>query len=380
MASSTSLITPKAPSTRWLHDYVTPSLPTAAPYKIDTTVAAVKLDQNESPWDLPAAIKQKVVERVLKMEWNRYPPVFADELADKIAAHAGVAPGSVLLGPGSNYLVSLVLSTLGRGIVTGHGGKLVLARPSFPLYESHSQYDGLPYTLWELNADLEYDVSLLPPLTRGSLVMFASPNNPVGNVLPRATLVELLRRFPDTLFVADEAYYEYAAEPYTDLLADHANLILLRTFSKTMGCAGVRLGYVVAHDQYLQLLRKLRLPYLLNHFTLACAEVLLDDAETRAHLERIKQNAVEQRELVYQELAAIGAQQGFQVKPSSANFLLLRWHEPGADQQTYAALLKAGILVRNVARAPGLAGCLRVTIGTEAENQALIRAMRLAKA
>ncbi|MCX6104479.1 MAG: histidinol-phosphate transaminase [Proteobacteria bacterium] len=372
---TTKLITPKAPAVAWLHSFVTPSLPSAPPYKLDTMAATIKLDQNESPWDLPPTIKKKVLDRLMAMDWNRYPSAFADELADKVAVHAGVAVGSILLGPGSNYLIALILTTLGKAISNGEGGTLVVARPSFPLYEMHSRYEGIPYATWDLNADLEYDVSLLPPLPRGSIVMFASPNNPVGNVLPRRTLIELLERFPDTLFVADEAYFEYASEPYIDLVAEHANLMLLRTFSKTMGCAGVRLGYIIAHDHYLQLLRKPRLPFLLNHFTVACAEVLLEDAETQAHLQRIRQNALTQRDYVYQALKDIGARSDFYVKDSSANFLLLRWPTKEAAAAVYASLLKAGILVRNVGAAPGLAGCLRVTIGDEQENQALISVM-----
>ncbi|MBM4251546.1 MAG: histidinol-phosphate aminotransferase family protein [Deltaproteobacteria bacterium] len=374
MQQANHLVTPKAPATAWLHSYVAPSLPSATPYKIDTMAAAIKLDQNESPWDLPVAIKQKVLNRLMTMEWNRYPSAFADEIAEKIASSAGFAPGTVLLGPGSNYLVALILTTFGKGIMNGQG-TLVVARPSFPLYESHSRYEGIPYSTWDLNADLEYDVNKLPPLARGSIVMFASPNNPVGNVLPRQTLIELLERFPDTLFVADEAYFEYASEPYADLLAEYSNLLLLRTFSKTMGCAGVRLGYVVGHEQYLHLLRKPRLPFLLNHFTLACADVLLSDEETKTHLQRIRENALEQRDRVYVALKNIGQTKGFFVKDSSANFLLLRWPDKDQALAVYAGLIKAGILVRNVGAAPSLAGCLRVTIGDERENEALIAAM-----
>jgi histidinol-phosphate aminotransferase len=138
-----------------------------------------------------------------------------------------------------------------------------------------------------------------------------------------------------------------------------------------MGCAGVRLGYIVGHEQYLQLLRKPRLPFLLNHFTLACADVLLSDEETKAHLQRIRENALEQRDRVYVALKNIGQTKGYFVKDSSANFLLLRWPDKDQALATYNGLLK----VRNVGAGPGLAGCLRVTIGDERENDALIAAM-----
>lgn len=367
-----SVVKPLAPDAQWLSGYVTPSLISAAPYKIDTPKVDIKLDQNESPWDLPANLKEKVLRRLMDRPWNRYPPAFADDLAAKVATYAGVSEGSVLLGPGSNYLVSLALTVFSK--CTRHGGKVVIARPSFPLYESHSQYEGIPYEPWNLDQDLEYDPALLPALPKGSLVVFASPNNPVGNVLKKRVFDELLTKHPDVLWLADEAYFEYAAEPYTDLVGKHRNLILLRTFSKTMGCAGVRIGYFIAAPEYLSLLKKLRLPFLLNHFSLACAEVLLTDPEMQAHLAAIQSNAVKQRGTVAAELTRLAAQGGYKVKASEANFLLVRWPDNEGALAAYRRLIEQGILVRNVSPGPGLAGCLRVTLGDEAENAALVRA------
>lgn len=379
MATATPrTVTPRQPDVTWLSRYLTPSLIDAAPYKIDTPSVTIKLDQNESPWDLPPAIKARVVERLLAMPWNRYPPAFADQLAEKIAAYAGVSADSVLLGPGSNYLVSLILTVFSKGFLKAPGGpaKLVIARPSFPLYESHCRYEGIPYELWNLDDELEYDVAKLPALAPGSMVVFASPNNPVGNALPKAALARLLDLHPQTLFVADEAYFEYTAEPYTDLLASHANLLLIRTFSKTMGAAGVRVGYVLGSATTLELLKKLRLPYLLNHFSLACADTLLGDPEMRAHLEKIKVNALTAREEVYRELAAVQASKGYRVKRSEANFLLVRWPTNDAALTAYRRLIDHGILVRNVSGGPGLAGCLRITLGNDSENQALVKAFK----
>lgn len=371
------VVEPRAPGLEWLRQFVTPSLIEAAPYKIDTPEVAIKLDQNESPWDLPVGLKEKVLKKLVARSWNRYPSAFADDLGAKVARYIGVQESSVLLGPGSNYLVSLVLSVFAKGATrVGSAAKVVIARPSFPLYESHCRYEGIPYEIWPLDEALEYDTRLLPKLTDGSLVVFASPNNPVGNVLPKAELKQLLTQNPKTLFVADEAYFEYAKDPYTDLLAQHANLLLLRTFSKTMGAAGVRIGYVVGHQEYLGLLRKLRLPYLLNHFSLACAEVLLDDTEMQEHLSKVHMNAVRQRAGVADALGKIGETSGFYVKPSEANFLLLRWSDQARAQKTYKGLIQAGILVRDISGNPGLSGCLRITLGNEQENTALIQAMQ----
>lgn len=368
---------PKKPDAAWLARYLEPSIIGAPAYKIDTPSVDIKLDQNESPWDWPESIKKKIVDRLMAKSWNRYPGAFTDELADKVAAYGGFAPGSILLGPGSNYLVSLTLTVFSKGFLRKDGdARLVIARPSFPLYESHCKYEGIPYEPWPLTADMEYDEKLLPKLGAGSMVVFASPNNPVGNALPKATLTRLLETHPTTLFVADEAYCEYTAEQYGDLLATHSNLILIRTFSKTLGCAGVRIGYVAAHPEYLGFLKKLRLPYLLNHFSIAAGEVILEDPETKAYLERTRSNAIRERGRVFEGMSALAAAGGFFVKKSEANFVLIKWPTQAACLAAYETLIRERILVRNVSAGPGLEGCLRITVGDERENERLLASAR----
>ena len=372
----TSPVTPSAPKAAWLEQYLEPSIIGAPPYKIDTPSVDIKLDQNESPWDWPAAIKRKIADKLLEKPWNRYPSTFSDDLADRVAAYAGFAPGSVLLGPGSNYLVSLVLTVFTKGIARRQkGAVLVIARPSFPLYESHCNYEGIPYTPWLLDENLEYDVKALPELKPGSMVLFATPNNPVGNALPKATLVTLLEKNPETLFVADEAYCEYTKEQYTDLVGRFSNLILIRTFSKTLGMAGVRIGYVAAHPTYLGYLKKLRLPYLLNNFAIAALDVVLSDPATKDYLATTRRNALHERDRVYEALKPLGARHDYFVKPSEANFILIKWPAQAAAERVYRGLIERRILVRNVSSAPGLGGCLRVTLGDEKENDAFIKAM-----
>lgn len=373
---SGSLVTPKAPQNDWLRSFLEPSLIEAAAYKIDTPQVSVKLDQNESPWDIPDSIKRKIVEKTVEKSWNRYPSAYCDSLADKLAAYAGTAPGTVLLGPGSNYLVSLVISTFSKGIVKfgGQSGKVVIARPSFVLYETHCRYEGIPYETWNLNEDLEYDLSLMPKLPAGSVVVFASPNNPVGNTLRRDDFRKLLTTHPDCLFIADEAYVEYATEPYTELLSEFSNLMLIRTLSKTFGCAGVRIGYVMGSSAYLHELRKLRLPYMLNHFSISALEVLLEDQETKAHLDRIRDNAIGCRQKMFDDLSAIAAEKRtFSVKYSEANFLMVRFTSQEEAMRCYQHLIKDSILVRNISAGPGLAGCLRITLGNTEENSAVVR-------
>lgn len=357
---------PKHPESSWLNSFLEPNLIKASAYHIDTPPhVEVKLDQNESPFDWPRKLKKRVVEKLLEEEWNRYPKAYSDELEKLVCDYAGVTHGSVLLAPGSNHLISLILSMFSKQ----RKGKLVVARPSFALYEGHCIYDGIPYEAWELNKDLQYDVEMMPKLTDGSMVIFASPNNPVGNVLPKLELEKLLEKHPKVLFIADEAYFEFAEEPYTSLLKNYSNLMIVRTFSKTMGAAGVRLGYLLASESYIQHLRKMMLPYLLNKFTLVAAREVLADKEAQKGFKDNVEKIKRERNQLFSELKQIGQEKGFEAINSQANFILLRWPTSEAALEAYNALVSMGVLIRNVSKGPGLAGCLRLTLGTVEENR-----------
>jgi histidinol-phosphate aminotransferase len=358
----------KSPDQDWVHSFLCESLIEAKAYAIDTPDVTIKLDQNESPWDWPEDLKQRVLEKLNASEWNRYPSAFAPRLCELVGEYLEVPAKNILLAPGSNYLCALVLSVFSKRIQ----GDIVIAQPSFPLYESHCRYEGIDYKVWPLNDDLEYDLKLLPELKPNSLVIFASPNNPVGNVLPYRDLESLLQKHPSTLFIADEAYYEFSSEPYTPLLEAHANLILMRTFSKTMGSAGLRLGYLLASETYLEQIIKLRLPFLLNHFSIVAAETILEDPKGRQVLKVRVQQSIEARDGMFERVQGLSERLGFKVRKSYANFLLLRFESGERCQKAYDHLIKDKILVRNVSKGPGLAGCLRATIGTDKENQALL--------
>lgn len=364
------MITAREPNQQFLEQFLTPSLFSTPGYHIDVPDVEVKLDQNESPWDWPAEVKDTVLAKLKAKSWNRYPSAFGDELAAKIARRIGVDFNNILLGPGSNYLLALVLQTFSKKIT----GKIVLARPSFALYESQCQYEGIPYEVWPLNSDLEYDVTLMPELPKGSMVVFASPNNPVGNVLRRSVLKLLLSKYPDVLFVGDEAYCEFSDEPYTELLGEHSNLLLVRTFSKTLGAAGVRLGYVLGGANVIELLRKPRVPFLINLFSLVAAEEVMDSASMSTIFDGIIANAVSERTRVAQALEAQAFRLKFKVKASQANFVLVRWPSTEQSNLAYQHLIRSGILVRNVSGARSLEGCLRISIGTGPQNDRLISA------
>lgn len=365
----------------WLKGFLVDGLLSAPSYKIDTPDCRIKLDQNESPWDWPEPIKQEICEKLATVPWNRYPSTFADHIAKSIAGRLNVDPDMVLMSPGSNYLVALVLSTFTRQIVARFGveeaaRRVIIARPSFALYESHCRYDGIPYTTWDLNGDLEYDLKQLPPLLPGSVVCFASPNNPVGNVLKYEDFELLLAKNPESFFIADEAYAEFAERPYHTLLKSYNNFIILRTFSKIMGAAGLRIGFALGPKEIILNLRKLRVPYLLNQHALVASAAAFANPKMEEFFQKILNNGIQERERVYRGLQDISNSGGFSVKNSQANFILVRYPSTEKSNKAYQAMVNEGVLVRNVSSSPGLGGCLRVTVGAPDENAAFLSAAK----
>lgn len=358
----------KKPDWPWLSQYFAPSLLAARPYKLDAPQGiTIKLDQNESPWDWPQHLKDKIVKALASEEWNRYPDPMGQGVTSGLAKYLRIAPENILTSSGSNHLITIIL----EGLATRLPGKLVITRPSFPLFESHAQYLGVSYETWDLDEKFQYDVKKLPELPDGSMVIIASPNNPTGTALAKSEFRELLARFPKVLFLADEAYYEFDDDPYTDLLAEFGNLMILRTLSKTMGAAGVRLGYLLASSEIILNLGKLRVPFLLNHFTLAAAQAIFDDPEMTTFMERNVKNARFERNRMYESLVA--KLKGVEIFNSKANFLLIRWPSQESCQAAYESLMQAGIQVRNISAGPGLQGCLRVTVGLPEENDAFVK-------
>lgn len=362
-------IKPAAPDVKTLETIFLPGLLSSKVYKIDTPKVKYKLDQNESPFDWPEDLKEKICQDLCQTSWNRYPAAHARDVEDLIAEYLNLENGTVLLSPGSNHLLGIILSNMTKKLP----GKLVIARPSFVLYESHCRNEGIPYETWNLNEDLQYDLNALPELPAGSIVLFASPNNPVGNTLAKSDLKKLLVDFPEVIFISDEAYFEFSDENTTDLLAEHSNLLIMRTFSKTMGAAGIRLGYLIGHSSYIGELRKQMLPFLVNQFAYIAAKHALSNSDFLSQVAKTTQLIVDERSKVETALRQAGETKNFEVIPSKSNFILLRWKEDVVRAKVYSFLIENDILIRDISRGPNLSGCMRLSIGSKEANQAVIK-------
>jgi histidinol-phosphate aminotransferase len=350
--------------------FVKPQVKAIKAYTLAARPAAVKINQNENPFELPEDLKREVLEEALLRPWGRYPDFDPHTLREALAAFAGWREDGVLAGNGSNELIEALLL-----VTVGPGTRVVIPEPTFTLYGLLTGILGGQAVAAPFASGFRYDADALARAARGAgatLTIVCSPNNPTGSFLEPAE-VDRLCRDTEGLVVIDEAYHEFAEGSVAPLLARHENLVVLRTFSKAMAMAGLRVGYLLGAPRLVREIDKARLPYNLNFFSEAAARAALRRpdvlAASVARLIRLRQDL----------MASLAALPGAAVHPSRANFFLLELRDR-APRAVFEALYAEGILVRDVTSYPGLERCLRISVGSETENAALLAAMQRALA
>jgi len=328
-----------------------------------------KLDANESPHPLPPAVAAALGAHLAEVALHRYPDGHAAALRALVAREHGVDPAQLVFGNGSDELITLLMATFARPRPGAARAGVAYPTPTFVVYRIGALSHGLAPVEIPLGSDFTLDEDRLHDTLareRPNVVYFALPNNPTGTLWPRAAILSVVERHPDILVIADEAYFAYSGETMLDLLPAHENLAIMRTLSK-VGLAGARVGYLVASRAVAGAIEKIRPPYNVGSLNQAAAAFLL--AEHRELLDAAARAVIDERERV---VAALAAHRDLLVFPTRANFVLVRaafatalWHR----------LAERGVLVRNFDRPGPLAGCLRVTIGTREENDALLGAL-----
>jgi histidinol-phosphate aminotransferase len=345
---------------------IKPQVRELSAYGLVAPAAPRKLNQNESPLDVPEAVKTAVLERARGAAWHRYPAFSPTDLLQRLAERHGWTADGVLAGNGSNELIQATLA-----VTVGSGTVVVSAVPTFTLYRLLAVVNGGRFVGVPLASDFVFDVPALIRAARdqaAGVIVVNSPNNPTGSALPPDGVARLLEE-TGALVVVDEAYQDFGGPTAVPLLARHARLVVLRTFSKSMALAGLRFGYALAHPAVAAQVAKAKLPYNVNQITLAAAHVVLDHAAEFAV--RVAAIAAQRDHL----LAGLGTIGGLRVFPSAANFVLFRCDAVPATTVFRRLVDEFGILVRDVSAAPGLAGCLRVTAGEPADVDAVVAAL-----
>jgi histidinol-phosphate aminotransferase len=345
---------------------IKPAVRAQAAYTLRAQPARRKLNQNECPDDLPPALKRAILDEAGGQPWHRYPEFVPGALLERLAVHYRWRPDGILVGNGSNELIQATLS-----VALGAGDAVVAPSPTFSLYRLLTTVLGGRYVPVPLGRGFHYDLDRLVAAAveeRARVVVLNSPNNPTGSVLP-ADAVERVLGETRALVVCDEAYQEFGGPTAVPLLGRSSRVIVLRTFSKAMGVAGLRFGVALAHPEMVAELGKGKLPYNVNAVTLAAATVLLRES---ALLAARTQRIVATRERFLPRLAALP---GLTVYPTAANFVLIRCLARPAREVFRSLYDDYGILVRDVSNAGELADCLRISIGTDEDMEAVVAAL-----
>ena len=334
------------------------------PYDAREPHVDINLAANENPANLPHELVASMAERLPQFAFNRYPDPMASKLRAQIAEANGLEPGNVLVGNGGDELIFDLLLAWG-----GPGRKMLNLPPTFAMYDIDARLTGTEVVDVPRLADHSIDErATFERLALGDIdiVMVSHPNNPTGNIAPETFLIDVLKS-TDALVLVDEAYFEFSRHTMRPHMARHQNLVILRTFSKAFSLAGLRVGYVLAHEDVIMELTKVRQPYSVDRFSQWAAGLVFRE---RVVFESQIQELVRQRDIVQKGLAG---NPEITVFPSEANFVLFRVERAAA---VWRDLLHSySILVRDLSRVPGCEECLRVSIGSDADNKAFLLAM-----
>jgi histidinol-phosphate aminotransferase len=340
--------------------------------------AGVRLDANEAPPLKSVRVLRAVREAVARTALERYPDARACELKARIAERTGARPQDLLIGTGSDEIIALLVTALARprGGARQPHAVVLTPTPTFVMYRVTARAHGLKPLEVPLDAAWDLDVAamqrameMMPP----NVVFIASPNNPTGNRMSDDRIAAVLASAGDALVVLDEAYVDYAGASLRTWRARHPRLAILRTLSK-VGLAALRVGWLEADEALVREVDKARQPFNVSALTQAVASAVLGEPwdDVLEHVAAV----VRERERLTE---AVRAMPGFDVPSSQANFLWIGTPRPAVD--VHAALRARGVLVRSFHEVGGrLANRLRVTLGTPAENDALLEALEAAVA
>jgi histidinol-phosphate aminotransferase len=336
--------------------FVRPNIYSLSAYEAKEIPCRVKLDANESPYGFGVAVKT-----LKSVKTNRYPDPRAEGLKKLVSRELKVKPDNILQGNGSDELIFY--------LVTAFGGPVLYPVPTFSMYGIVSQ--ALGEKNFEIPLDNDFDLDMKRTMStikmeKPKVIFLSSPNNPTGNCFSSDKILRIIESTSSkAVVVVDEAYQPFASDRgFIPFLADFDNLVIMRTLSK-IGLAGLRVGFLIAGEEIIHEINKVRLPFNLNSFSQAVAAGVL---KNRASLKSNIKAVVSERGRLFDGLSKI---EGVMAYPSEANFILIRVCD---SEKIYKGLLKRGVLVRNMRGV--VDGCLRVTVGTPEENRIFVSSLK----
>lgn len=313
--------------------------------------AEVFLDANENPYPSP---------------YNRYPDPLQLKVKKKMSEIKGVPINQIFLGNGSDEAIDLLI----RAFCEPNLDSILIAEPTYGMYAVCADINAVNVQRVLLTPDFDLDLDAFPKTFDATtkIIFLCSPNNPTGNLLDPAKIIEVLKRFYG-LVVIDEAYIDFAKkQSFTKELKKYPNLVILQTFSKAWGLAGLRLGMCYASEEIIRIMNRIKYPYNVNVKTQELAlEALAEENKKNKYVKEI----LKQREQLVQNLLRLALTE--KIYPSDANFVLVQVKDAHG---TYQYLMDQGIIVRDRSKVVLCYNCLRITIGTPEENKKLLSALK----
>lgn len=313
--------------------------------------ASILIDANENPFGSP-----------LNHDYNRYPDPLQHQVKAKLSKIKGVPSENIFLGNGSDEAIDILY----RAFCTPGVDNVILVPPTYGMYEVSANINDVAFKKVNLTADYQLDLdgiaNAIDAYTK--LIFICSPNNPTGNSIRRQDIEAILNNFQG-LVVVDEAYINFSAvKSFTQELAEYPNLVVLQTLSKAWGLAALRLGMAFASKEIIAVYNKIKPPYNINQAT---QDIVLEALDQVDQVNDWIKETVAEREQLMRGLLELDYVQ--HITPSDANFILVKMEQP---REVYDYLVQYGIIVRDRSKVELCEGCLRITVGTPAENKTLL--------
>lgn len=323
----------------------------------------LRLDFNENTKGCSTKVIRALGE-ITTEEISAYPEY--GKLASKLAGYLKVNENELLLTNGSDDAIRLAMD-----VFIEKGNEVVIPEPAFRLFEIYAQIAGAKISKVRYKEDLSFpaDVILKKLDGKPKMLVLVNPNNPTGTAIYEDDLVQILEKAKNSIVLLDEAYYQYYGKSAKEKIRQYPNLIILQTFSKAFGLAGLRIGYLIANPKTISLMKKAASPYSVNAIAVKAAQAAIDDA---GFVDEYAREVRANREMVAMELALLGVE----AFPSEANFVLAKFGKKA--EIVCSKLQENGVLVRDVGKYPMLEGCLRITIGTTEQCKKLLANLKSA--
>ncbi len=331
-------------------------------YTVPNIECAVKLDGNESPYNLEDELGEKIRSELQKVEFNRYPDPNLNSIRSKFAEIYSFPKEGILLGNGSDEIIQMLIT-----VFSGKSETVLIPKPTFSMYRLSSLAQNKSVVESKLDENFDIDLDDFKNMIfeyDPDLIFLATPNNPTGNAFSREKIIEIIN-CTDAIVVIDEAYFEFCEQDFLSTINNFDNLMVLRTMSK-IGFASIRLGMLFGNPELVLELNKARMPYNINSLSQSVMNVVL---ENKKIVDEKIGLILSERENLKAGLQKIS---GLEVYPSDANFFLVKTED---SDFLFNELVKKDILIRNMNNEGRLKNCIRITVGTPKENEKLLGAL-----